>query len=428
MPYAPAHCRTFCAKNVTKLKSWCCYTTVQQHFPRSLMDAKHLAPHQNFSLPGWIYRDADFLEAEKQQVFAASWQVICHLNDIPNPGDYHTLDFLGEPIVAVRGRDCGVKAFFNVCRHRGARLLDAGFGHCAGRIVCPYHAWTYDLDGTLSAVPHRKEFVDFSLAQFGLKPLETEVYKGFIFVRLMPGQPSVADMLAPYQNELACYRLEELKPMGRVTLRVRHVNWKNVTDNYSDAMHIAVAHPGLSRLFGQSYGVEAQLWVDKMWGQLRDAPSSQLSERMYQSVLPKSPHLPEDRQRLWTYFKLWPNVAFDIYPDQVDFMQIMPISPTESLVREIAYAHPDERREMRAARYLNWRINRRVSLEDKALIERVQAGMGSRSYTPGPLGNNEVSLRSFARRLREIIPESRLEHAPAAGWRTVGESRGKRCG
>jgi phenylpropionate dioxygenase-like ring-hydroxylating dioxygenase large terminal subunit len=137
---------------------------------------------------------------------------------------------------------------------------------------------------------------------------------------------------------------------------------------------------------------------------------------MYQSVLPDSPHLPAGRQRLWTYFKLWPNVALDLYPDQIDFMQMIPISPTETLIREIAYAHPDERREMRAARYLNWRINRRVSLEDKALIERVQSGMGSRSFTPGPLGRGEVALRSFARRLRELIPESRLESAPRAGW------------
>jgi carnitine monooxygenase subunit len=391
------------------------------------MDAKRPAPDENFSLPAWIYRDADFLQAEKEQVFAASWQVICHLNDIPNPGDYHTLDFLGEPLVAVRGRDSGVRAFFNVCRHRAARLVDGGSGHCPGRIVCPYHAWTYDLDGALAAVPHCEEFAEFSLGQFGLKPVESEVYQGFIFVRLQPGTPSVADMLAPYEHELALYRLEELEPLGRVTMRVRRVNWKNVTDNYSDAMHIPVAHPGLSRLFGQTYGVEAQLWVDKMWGYLRDTPSSQLSERMYQRVLPRSPHLADDRQRLWTYFKLWPNVAFDIYPDQVDFMQMIPLSPTETLVREIAYAHPDVRREMRAARYLNWRINRRVSLEDKALIERVQAGMGSRSCSPGPLGSNEVALRSFARRMRELIPESRLERAPPPGWRTgsaLGTHRG----
>jgi phenylpropionate dioxygenase-like ring-hydroxylating dioxygenase large terminal subunit len=380
------------------------------------LSAEITANLDGFSLPGWIYRDPDFLEAEKERVFATSWQLVCHLNDIPNPGDYHTLDFMGDPLVAVRSGDLNVRAFFNVCRHRAARLLDGASGQCPARIVCPYHAWTYDLQGRLVAVSHRKEFADFTLDQYGLKPVEMEIYKGFVFVRLKPGLPGVAEMLAPYEKELAAYRLEELQPMGRVTLRTRHVNWKNVTDNYSDAMHITVAHPGLTRLFGQSYGVEAQPWVDKMWGHLRDVPSSQLSERLYQAVLPTSPHLPDERQRLWTYFKLWPNVAFDIYPDQIDFMQMIPVSPTETLIREIAYAHPDGRREMRAARYLNWRINRRVSIEDKALIERVQTGMGSRSYTPGPLGRTEVSLRSFARRMRELIPESRLERAPAAGW------------
>jgi phenylpropionate dioxygenase-like ring-hydroxylating dioxygenase large terminal subunit len=368
-----------------------------------------------FGLPGWIYRDAEFLEAERERIFAPSWQIVCHLNDIPNPGDFHTLDFLGEPLVAIRGQT-GVKVFFNVCRHRAARLLDGAAGHCPGRIVCPYHAWTYDLDGRLAAIPHRREFVDFSADDYGLKSVESEIYKGFVFARLKAGLPSVAEMLAPYEGELAAYRLEELQPFGRVTLRTRHVNWKNVTDNYSDGMHINVAHPGLTRLFGQSYAIEAKPWVDKMSGYLREIPSAQLSERLYQMLLPPSPHLTDARQRLWIYFELWPNVAFDIYPDQVDFMQMIPLSPTETLIREIAYVHPDERREMRAARYLNWRINRRVSLEDKALIERVQSGMGSRSYTPGPLGRNEVSLRSFAGRLRDLIPECRLARPPAPGW------------
>src|SRR5882757_4484264 len=225
-----------------------------------------------FSLPGWIYSDPDFLEAEKERIFAASWQIVCHLSDIPRPGDYHTLDFLGEPLVAVRGQDGGAKAFFNVCRHRAARILDGSAGHCAGRIVCPYHAWTYDLEGRLTAVPHRREFEDFSLSHYGLKPVDTEIYKGFIFMRLKPGLPGVADMLAPYESDLAAYRLEDLMPIGRVSLRTRHVNWKNVTDNYSDGMHINVAHPGLTRLFGQSYGIEAQPWADKMFGYLQDVP------------------------------------------------------------------------------------------------------------------------------------------------------------
>jgi carnitine monooxygenase subunit len=374
------------------------------------------------SLPAWIYRDPEFFELEKELVFRPSWQIVCHLNDVPRAGDYHALELLGQSIIVLRGEDGQVRSFHNACRHRAARLLDESKGHCGRRITCPYHAWTYGLDGRLLAVPQRSDFVGLARERHGLVPLEHEIFMGFIFVRLTsaaPGGerlPSVREMAAPYADELAAYRLEELVPQGRETFRPRSVNWKNVGDNYSDGLHIQVAHPGLTRLFGASYGIEAQPWIDKMWGRLRDIPSANWSERLYQALLPPVPHLPAERQRLWSYFKLWPNVAFDVYPDQIDFMQFLPVSPTETLIREIAYVHPDARREMRAARYLNWRINRRVSIEDRRLIERVQAGMASDAYTVGPLGESEVCLKSFARRMRDLIPESRAPRAPGRGW------------
>jgi len=374
------------------------------------------ADEDNHSLPAWIYHDPEFFEREQAAIFRKSWQVVCHVSDVPRPGDFHSLDFLGESLVVLRGDDNEVRGFHNVCRHRAARLLDGSKGHCGRRITCPYHAWTYALDGRLVGVPDRGAFPTLDTARHGLAPLELEVFMGFIFVRLEPGLPSVREMAAPYAEELALFRMEDLVPNGRVTLRPRPVNWKNVGDNYSDGLHITVAHPGLTRLFGRSYGVEAQPWIDKMWGALREEPSANWSERLYQRYLPAVAHLPSQRQRQWTYFKLWPNIAFDIYPDQVDFMQFLPISPAETLIREIAYVHPDSRREMRVARYLNWRINRRVSIEDKALIERVQTGMASSSYTVGPLSEGEVSLRSFGRRMRSLIPESRLLRAPARGW------------
>jgi phenylpropionate dioxygenase-like ring-hydroxylating dioxygenase large terminal subunit len=181
-------------------------------------------------------------------------------------------------------------------------------------------------------------------------------------------------------------------------------------------LHIPVAHPGLTRLFGKSYGVEAEPFVDRMWGELSDRPSANLSERLYQRLLPEVSHLPTERQRSWQYFKLWPNVAFDIYPDQVDFMQWLPAGPTTCLIREISYVLPDDRREMRAARYLNWRINRQVNAEDTVLITRVQDGMESRSFSMGPLSDKEVCLKNFCKRMRKIIPEARQGEQPAAGW------------
>jgi phenylpropionate dioxygenase-like ring-hydroxylating dioxygenase large terminal subunit len=367
---------------------------------------------ETLGLPGWIYHDPDFFALEKRSVFRTSWQLVCHVNDIPVAGDYYCLDFLGESIVVVRGADGAIRSFHNVCRHRASRLLDGPKGRCASRIVCPYHAWTYTLDGRLIGVPERATFHELDTTRHGLAALEQEVFLGFVFVRLEAGLPSVREMAAPYADEFAAYRMEELVPQGRVTLRSRAVNWKNVADNYSDGMHIPVAHPGLTRLFGPDYRIEAQEWIDKMWGTLRESTQGTWSERAYRKFLPQVAHLPPERQRQWTYFKLWPNVAFDIYPDQIDFMQFLPVSPTETLIREIAYVHPDNRREMRAARYLNWRINRQVNREDKALIERVQAGMTSSSYSVGPLSDSEVCLRSFARRMRALIPESRRAHKP----------------
>ncbi|HJQ60655.1 MAG TPA: aromatic ring-hydroxylating dioxygenase subunit alpha [Vineibacter sp.] len=364
------------------------------------------------SLPAWLYRDAGFFELERQKIFRQAWHIMGHVGDLPTAGCYVTLDILGERVVTLRGADGVVRSFHNVCRHRAARLAPEARGSCGPRIVCPYHAWTYALDGRLAGVPSSQGFDSFDLAAHGLRAVEQEIFQGFIFVRFAAGLPGVAEMLAPYAAELASHRLEDLVPLGRVTLRPRPVNWKTIAENYVDSQHVNVAHPGLARLFGSSYRIEARDWVDKMSGELQAAPSPNWSERAYQALLPAMTHLPPAPRRQWRYYKLWPNVAFDIYPDQVDFMQFIPVSPTETLIREIAYVHPHEGRELKAARYLNWRINRRVNAEDKTLIEGVQAGMSSSSYTSGPLSPKEVCLASFANRMRTLIPEARSERAP----------------
>jgi carnitine monooxygenase subunit len=364
------------------------------------------------SLPAWTYTDARFFELEREKVFRAAWQIVGHINDAPHAGDYLTLDILGERVVSVRGQDGTVRSFHNVCRHRAARIAAEPRGSCGHRLVCPYHAWSYGLDGRLVSVPKWQGFDDLDKSAHGLKPVEQEIFHGFIFVRFESGGPSVAEMMAPYADEIASYELERLVPNGRVTLRPRQVNWKNVADNYSDGMHIGVAHPGLARLFGATYAIEAKQWVDKMSGELQQNASENWSERAYQGLLPSMTHVPAQLRRKWVYYKLWPNVAFDIYPDQVDFMQFIPVSPTETLIREIAYVHPEQSRELRAARYLNWRINRQVNAEDTTLIEGVQAGMSSSSYTSGPLSPKEVCLISFTRRMKQLIPEANLDRSP----------------
>jgi phenylpropionate dioxygenase-like ring-hydroxylating dioxygenase large terminal subunit len=363
---------------------------------------------EDLSLPGWVYRDPEYFRVEMARLIRPSWQIVCHANDIPNAGDWRTLELLGESVIVIRGADGVARAFANVCRHRGSRLVDGEAG-CAKRLTCPYHAWTYAADGRLIGVPAREDYPALEMDRLGLVPVELENWMGFLFVRLEGGGPKIDVMMAPYAEEVAPYRLEELQAIGRITLRARDVNWKNVADNYSDGLHINVAHPGLTRLFGGDYRIEAGEHVDRMSGELVERPSANLSERAYQHFLPGG-------DRTWLYYKLWPNVAIDIYPDQVDFMHFVPVGPTQTLIREISYALPDARREMKAARYLNWRINRRVNEEDTALIRRVQQGMASSLYRPGPLGRSEVCLRSFAKKLRGLIPEARREAPPPPGW------------
>ncbi len=372
-------------------------------------------PLDGMSLPGWLYHDPEFLEAEKRAFLRAAPQVVCHASDIAQPGEWRSLDTLGESVIVIRGDDGRARAFANVCRHRGSRLVDGGEG-CAKVLTCPYHAWSYARDGRLVGVPHRSEYPGLDPDALGLVPMALEEWHGFLFVTLEPGAPSVAEMMAPYEAEVAHYRLADLRAIGRVTLRPRPLNWKTIADNYSDGLHIPVGHPGLSRLFGRSYKIEAQSHVDRMEGGLRDDPSDNPCERAYQKYLPEAEHLPPSHRKKWLYYKLFPNVALAIYPDQVDFMQFLPVSATETVIREISYALPDDRREMKAARYLNWRINRRVNAEDTELIARVQQGMGSPSYVAGPLGTSEVCLRSFAQKLRRLIPEARLERPPPPGW------------
>jgi phenylpropionate dioxygenase-like ring-hydroxylating dioxygenase large terminal subunit len=367
------------------------------------------------SLPGWLYFDPEFFTAEKRAFLRAAPQVVCHESEIARPGEWRTLEYLGDSIIVIRGDDGEVRAFSNVCRHRGSRLVD-GTGGCAKVLTCPYHAWSYARDGRLVGVPHRHEYPGLQTEKLGLFPVALEKWHGFLFVTLEPGAPSVAEMMAPFEAEVAAYRFEELQVMGRVTLRPRPLNWKTIADNYSDHLHIAVGHPGLTRLFGKAYRIEAKEWVDRMEGDLVEKASANLSERAYQKYLAEAEHLPPSHRRKWLYYKLFPNVAFDIYPDQVDFMQFLPVSSTETVIRESSYALPDGRREMRAARYLNWRINRRVNAEDTELITRVQLGMQSPAYQAGPLGTSEVCLRSFAGKLRRMVPEARLAKPPAAGW------------
>ncbi len=369
------------------------------------------------SLPSWTYSSDAFFELEKKALFLSNWQLVCHISNIPASGDYFTFEIFSERILVAKGREGRVHAFHNVCAHCGARLMDGPTGNCGERLTCPYHAWSYDLCGTLAHLPFREEFGDINLSAHGLKPVEMEIFQGFIFVRITPSEgPSVADQFAPYMADILPYRFEELRPLGRVTMRPRAVNWKQIADNYVDALHIPVAHKGLSTLVGNSYGLEVggkDGLVHKLWADVRDGRKNTLSNQLYNAVLPTFDHLPDELQKRWVYYRLWPNLAFDIYPDQMDFMQFIPLTATSTMIRELPFALPDDRREVKIARYLNWRINRQVNAEDTDLISRVQEGMATSAFNQGPFAKSELCLIDSAEKIRGLIPVARQSTKPS---------------
>src|SRR5436190_10438006 len=161
-------------------------------------------PLDDLSLPGWLYHDAEFFEAEKKAFLRAAPQVVCHESEIAQPGEWRTLEYLGGSVIVIRGDDREVRALANVCRHRGSRLVDGNAG-CAKVLTCPYHAWSYARDGRLVGVPHRNEYPGLDTEKHGLFPVALENWRGFLFVMLESGTASVAEMMTPYEDEVALY-------------------------------------------------------------------------------------------------------------------------------------------------------------------------------------------------------------------------------
>jgi phenylpropionate dioxygenase-like ring-hydroxylating dioxygenase large terminal subunit len=378
-------------------------------------DADARLPH---ALPAWVYSHPDLTRLEIDRVLMPSWQIVCHVNSIPKAGDYATFDLGPESIVVLRDREGSIRAFHNVCRHRGARLLD-GAGNCSAAITCPYHGWSYRHDGGLIGTPVRDSFPGLNRAEHGLRPVRTDIAFGFVFVCLAADsagnfpQP-VSKTWGRLGEELLPYRCEEMVPLGPIASDVWNVDWKIAMDNYLESYHVPIGHPGLYRMFTPDYDDQATVpGVARGISWLREKRSPRWSEGLYQSLIGRAAqHLPAEQNRCWRFYSALPNLGIDVYPDQLDFFQVLPAGPGKCIIRSAVFGLPSAARELRAVRYLSNRINTSVNNEDKWLCERVQRGLASSSYQPGPLSSLERSMLEFHNLLRERIPEFRLAVAP----------------
>jgi phenylpropionate dioxygenase-like ring-hydroxylating dioxygenase large terminal subunit/AcrR family transcriptional regulator len=373
-------------------------------------------PGLRYTLPAWVYQSDEFYELEKEHVFLPSWQIVCHASEVSRTGDYVAFEFFGQRGFVVRDETGTLRAFHNVCAHRAHAVVSGERGSCDKFLRCNYHGWTYHLDGRNRSVSAPDSFPKFDRSRFGLKPIELEIYMGMVFVRFRGGEPGVAERMQPHQAELAHYRMEQMVPLDDLWEKELEIDWKNVVENYVEDYHFPLGHRGLSALMEQQYDREVlPAGTMRLSHRMREQPLRNWSAQHYSKFLPEIEHLPQDMRRRWTYLGLWPNVFFDIYPEWLDFFQVLPAGAGRTRIRARSYGFADDRREMRAARYLCTRLNARVQAEDEVLTRSVQLGLASGAYTQGILSDKEVVLAGFQDWLRARLPVCRLGQAPARG-------------
>jgi phenylpropionate dioxygenase-like ring-hydroxylating dioxygenase large terminal subunit len=194
---------------------------------------------QSTAMPPAIYHSAELHALENERIFAREWLCVGRANDIPKTGDYLTFSIVDQPLFSIRGKDDVIRSFSNVCLHRMMRLLD-GTGNCR-RVVCPYHAWTYSLDGRLIGAAHMKRSPGFDTAAHSLPEIRTEIWHGWIYVTLNEAAKPVAELLGPLEPAVARYRMADYVPIAMQD-HVWNTNWKLLTENFMEGYHLPVAH------------------------------------------------------------------------------------------------------------------------------------------------------------------------------------------
>ena len=365
-------------------------------------------------LPGWCYHSPALLALEKEELFKTHWQIACHISDVPDPGSFQTFDLCGERALIIRGEDGEVKAFHNICRHRGSRLVAKDKGVCGNAMVCPFHGWVYNLDGTLRGAARPDSFPPLDKHEFGLRPVEHEVWNGLVFVRFREGpQPSVKDLFSRYEHEASAYNMADHVPIGDIWTEETPVNWKSIRDVDNEGYHVAMAHPALQDLYGSTYQDDPFVdGVSRSEGQFTPSKGRHWAVRNYKKMSKPQPHLPEHLHRTWIYYGLFPNTVIALTPETTLFYQEFPVATDRSLLRSGTYRNPTEDRQQRAARYLAARIDRETVEEDIQLTIWSNESMASSFFEGFYLSDLEYGVRTHHDHLRAVLPVYNQAEAP----------------
>jgi glycine betaine catabolism A len=388
-------------------------------------------PLEFFPLPGEYYLSEEWYERDLERILYRQWLFAGHGTNIPEPGDYFVFEFGTESVVVARQEDGSVKAFYNVCRHRGMRICPESnreVGHIKKDFVCPYHGWSYGLGGALKNAPKMPE--DFDKSAFPLKEAHCEEWNSLIFLSFAETSPvqSIASRFADV--DLAHYDLANSKVVADMTYEV-HANWKLITENSIECYHCRIVHPELCRVFDPQDSVVGEKLTDRMAahadrppptetyhifsleGMLRPGRESLTTDGRYavKRLLGDASNPPTKNGALFAF----PNFDFGILPDFFVVQSNLPVSPTETIFRNTFSVHRD------AVEGEDYDVDDLTALLDVTLREDLamtarQDVVQSKGYEPGPYNpTHEAAVIEWMRTYHHIHALADAESSQSAG-------------
>jgi Rieske 2Fe-2S family protein len=367
-----------------------------------LLTAQELAairrPFRGASLlPRRAYHDPAFLAFERERWLREDWLLVAREEDAEASGSFRLLDVQGEPVILVRGRDGVLRAFYNVCRHRGTAVEERECG-TAVRFQCPYHAWIYDLDGRLVRAKHTEDLEDFSLETFGLTPIRCETWGGFVFLCFADAAttPPLREWLDDLPGHLERFELAALRRVRRIEYDVA-ANWKFIAENYSECYHCPPLHPQLNALTPYDVGgdYESEGPWEGGWMELVPGAETMALEGGLRCGRPAIAGATETDERRIYYYVLWPLTFISVHPDYLLVHTLEPLEAGRTIVRcdwlfePGTIAAPDFDP---SAAIEFWDLTNR---QDWKVCEMQQTGTRSRSWTAGRYANTEASVHAF---------------------------------
>ncbi len=337
---------------------------------------------------------------EQKKIFSEKWVLVGHQSQIAKTGDYFISEVAAESLIVVRDKRGAIHAFYNVCRHRGSRLVENRNGH-ASAIQCPYHAWSYGGDGRLLGAPHMDDVPGFDKADYSLHPVHLALWEGFIFVNLADSPTPLDKWFAALAGKFSRWNLPELRSAKRIDYDVQ-ANWKLIFENYSECYHCAGVHPELSKI-SPSDSAENDLTEGPfLGGFMRIASEKSLTMSGNACALPVGDFGNEDFRFVF-YYSIFPNMLLSLHPDYVMVHQLEPRSPQRTLILCDWFFHPDafNREDFRPDEAVEfWDM---VNRQDWHVCELSQQGIASRAYEPGPYSSRESIPAAWDREYLQYI-------------------------